>query len=402
MSINIPRKVPFPNLYPGSKITTTPVSVPAISQPSQARSGVSPAAVSQLRAADFILLSPAAVPAAALSASIPGFPILPKELPKDLLKNLPNNVDRDVLIVRSYLHKNLNVDILNDLHRHLWWAGRPDNIRPLHQQGALQRTIVVNERSFLHLLWYEGTIYIKPLPAYLLSATFFAEYIEGDEKLWELALGFLRSYTKLIQYPVDLKLAKEKLLVPEDLKWETWSQLAAHFLHVPDKDINKRYYYGELRLARVNHAHRYCYDFPHTYYSPYVTYNQFFMQNFGGLFLVIVYISVILTAQQVLLATDEKKLPMGRYPIEWSCWWFSVVSLGVLGVTIVGLVVLVLGTFMNHAVCTICNLEKLNMDWVGVFEGKRTGTTPTWQQSDGKKRGGEAEDSCLGGVKWWV
>jgi hypothetical protein len=43
---------------------------------------------------------------------------------------------------------------------------------------------------------------------------------------------------------------------------------------------------------------------------------------------------------------------------------------------------------MYHVVCTICNLEKLNMDWVGVFEGKRTGTTPTWQQSDGKKRGG--------------
>jgi hypothetical protein len=298
-----------------------------------------------------------------------------------------------VFIVRSYLYKNLSVDTLNALHRHLWWAGRPDNIRPLHQQEALRRTIVVSERSFLHLLWYEGTIYVKPLPAYLLSATFFTKYIEagecdkGDPKLRELVLGFLRSYTKLIQYPIDLELAKDKSLVPKDLEWETWSLLAAHFLHIPDTYINKRYYYGELRLARVNHAHRYCYKFPHTYYSQYVTYGQFFKQNFGWLFLVVVFISVILAAQQVLLATNENEVPMGRSAIQQSCWWFSVVSLGVLGVTIVGSVVLVFGSFMYHVVCTIINLEALKIDWVGVPEAKRRNTAPTWRQDRKQKLG---------------
>lgn len=324
--------------------------------------------------------------AANLSASIPGFPILPyRELPKDVPENQSNDTESDLNFVRSYLRKNLNVDTLNALHRHLWWAGRPDNIRPLHRQGALQRTIVVSEKSFLHLLWYEGAIYVKPLPAYLLSATFFAEYIDDDDDLRMLVLGFLRSYTKLIEYPVDLKLAKEMFLVPEDLEWETWSKLAAYFLYFPDDHINKRYYYGELRLARVNHAHRYCYKFPSLYYSQYITYNNFFKQNFGGLFLAVVIISVILAAQQVLLTTQD--VPMGRETIQKCCWWFSVIILGVLGVTIVGVVVLVPGTFMYHVACTIWNSEKLNMDWVGVGNGKRTETTPTWPRDRNKDVG---------------
>ncbi|KAF8241896.1 hypothetical protein K440DRAFT_640845 [Wilcoxina mikolae CBS 423.85] len=329
-----PPTAPFPDIYP----STPPPHHPHISS------------------SHFNLF---ALKAFSLSATIPGFPLLPKST-----------------TITDYLLKSLSVDTLNALHRHLWWAGRPANIRALHQQLAIRRDIVINEKPYLHLLWYEGTIFIKPLPAYLLSADFFKQHIHRNTDLRKLALGFLRSYTKLIQSPVDLQIAKEKFLVPSDLDWKTWCELATHIMYIPDEEINKRYYYGELRLTRVNHAHRYCYAFPKKYYSQYVTYGQFFRQNFGWLFLAVVYISVILAAQQVLLTTDTGTVPMGRATIVRSSWWFSVLALGGMGVSIVGSVVVVGVSFMYHVVCTIVNLEKWKMDWVLVPKERRKDKPP--------------------------
>ncbi|KAI5853311.1 hypothetical protein BZA05DRAFT_395609 [Tricharina praecox] len=251
------------------------------------------------------------------------------------------------------------------MHQHLWWAGRPYNIRALHQQKVCNRGIVINEKPWLHLLWYEQIIFIKPLPAYLLSVPFFDEHIEPDEDLRALALGFLRSYAKLIQSPIDLKIAHDENLVPENLEWEVWARLAPHFTYLEDSKVNKRYKYGELRLPRVNQAHRFCIDFPNGYYSQYVTYKQFFNQNFAWLLLAVVYVSVVLTALQLLLSTDENTVPLERPSLEKSSWWFAMMSMVVLCATCGLMVILVIGSFTYHCICTVQNLQRLNMDWVG-------------------------------------
>lgn len=311
---------------------------------------------SQLTATDNSYLDPLAVKVATLSASIPGAPLLFGRGCRYIHQDI---CDIDANFVSSYLRRTLNVDTLNALHRHLWWAGRPGNIRPLHQQAALNRNIVASERSFLHLLWYQDKIYIKPLPAYLLSATFFAEYIDNspDPELRRLALGFLRSYAYLIQYPIDLKLAKEKFLVPEDLEWYTWSDLAAHILRVPDSEINKRYYYGELRLSRINQTHTYCYSFPTPYYTEHTSLIEYFSNGEGVLVTLIisVLLMAILAAQQVLLTTNKDVVPWGRYAIEQSSWWFSVLSLVALAVSIGSTIIMFAMSFMYHMVRQIFN-----------------------------------------------
>ncbi|KAF8533326.1 hypothetical protein BDD12DRAFT_646409, partial [Trichophaea hybrida] len=209
--------------------------------------------------------------------------------------------------VQSYLLKSFSVQVLNKLHRHLWWAGRPNNIHALHFHPFNGRNIIVIELSKLHLLWYEDKIFLKPLPEYLLSTEFFNTYIANDKNLRGLVLGFLKSYARLIRYPVDLQLAKDKFLVPKDLEWNTWSGIAAHILQVPREDINMRYDYGELRLSRVNQAHRYCYCFPRLYFTQKHSFKQFFAQSIGWqvIFYGSVFVMAIFAAQQVLLTTDQ-------------------------------------------------------------------------------------------------
>src|SRR5437764_1520576 len=71
--------------------------------------------------------------------------------------------------LRGYLKKDLDVDGLNKIHKHLWFAGLPRCGRPLHHQLMVDRKIVLTERADLHFLWQDDRIYLKPLPDYLLS-----------------------------------------------------------------------------------------------------------------------------------------------------------------------------------------------------------------------------------------
>jgi len=321
--------VPFPRVYSARSLAAN--SVATLSSPE-----------------DDSHLSEPAKEAVKSSIAIPGNPILRK--------------DDDV---HTFLRRDLEVDRLNKMHKHLWWAGRPYNIRALHQQRVVQRVIVINEKSWMHLLWYEGTIFIKPLPAYLLSVEFFKDHIKEDATLRPLALGFLRSYSKLIQSPVDLKIAQDEQLVPKDLKWDHWAQLAPHFIYLEDTEVNKRYIYGELRLARVNQAYRFCIGFPDNYYSQYVTYKQFFNQNFAWLLLAVIYGTVVFAALQLLVSTDPDVAHLSHARVEKGSWWFSFVSLLVLGIFCGALVLVVAGSFAYHCWCTIQNLKKLGVDWAG-------------------------------------
>ncbi|KAF8541582.1 hypothetical protein BDD12DRAFT_916589 [Trichophaea hybrida] len=165
---------------------------------------------------------------------------------------IPNGID-----LTSYLRKQFSVKKLNDIHLHLWWAGRPDNIRPLHLQKVFKREIVINENIALHLVWFDTTIYIKPLPAYIIDWNFFKDHICSNEDLFQLANGFLKTYTKLIQYPCDLKIAVDAGLVPDTIDWDYWSEFSMTLQSNISDQFNKRYIFGELRLRRLNHVYRF-------------------------------------------------------------------------------------------------------------------------------------------------
>lgn len=195
---------------------------------------------------------------------------------------------------------------LNDIHTHLWSAGSKHNISPLHHQKVLQREIILTERSDLHLIWFNRIIYIQPLPDCMLDHAFFKQVFCADAYLYGLVFGFLYSYLCLIQNKSDLDLAKSLSLVSTKVKWPRWHSLRRAVLQniesnqTPMGLMNKRFQYGELRLARLNYIWRYTFRNT-TYFTTHREYVTYFQEFFAAGITLFAFITVALTAMQVVV-----------------------------------------------------------------------------------------------------
>jgi hypothetical protein len=213
------------------------------------------------------------------------------------------------------------------VHVHLWWVGRQGNIRPLHHQKAMFREIVVTERAYLHMVWFENNIFLKPLPEYLLDRAWFEKKICPDPELYKLACGFLYSYSRLIVHRSDHRIAIEEGLLPEYMGWVQWCRFSKEIREGVDFSmINKRYRYGELRLKRLNHVYRFCRGQVRGFYSLDRGYNSFFTRNFGWMVGLFAFLTIILTGMQVVLATGQGQAA-GNGLFEEVSYVFGVVSI---------------------------------------------------------------------------
>ena len=77
--------------------------------------------------------------------------------------------------------------------------------------------------------------------------------------------GFVRSYSYLIRYECDFRLATSSehqlALLPKDdrsdqLTFERFAKFIAAFHKLSDESVSPRYCYGELRLSRLNRCAR--------------------------------------------------------------------------------------------------------------------------------------------------
>lgn len=264
--------------------------------------------------------------------------------PPDPISNVGSdyvNLPGDHLILRkylkSYVDSQLDMSRLNVIHDRLWRAGLPSNVQPLHHQKLRERNIVVTERVDLHLVWYvwsrcnvclwgcalrgcariisrtnlssrmNDRIFIKPLPTFLLNYESYQDHITSDNSLHASALGFLRTYQNMIQYHIDFTMAQESGLIPLAVTWRAWNRFRMDLQTriTRSHQINKRYHYGELRLSRLNTIYRlYRRQWRGGYFLVHTRYQSFFRANFQWLILAFAYLSVSLSAFQVLLAAD--------------------------------------------------------------------------------------------------
>jgi hypothetical protein len=202
--------------------------------------------------------------------------------------------------LRKYLKHDLDVARLNLVHKHLWMTGLPQISRPLHGHVMIGRQIVITERADLHLVWHGNTIYLKPLPDYLLAYEIWADTITKDKGLFEDASGFLYSYMWLICHKSDWKIA--------------------HDLGLLFRHISPRYLYGELRLGRLDMVYRFCRKTTNLkilirgYQYSYHQYSSFIERNFAWVLTAIIYVTIVLTAMQVGLATEDLRdnVPFNR------------------------------------------------------------------------------------------
>jgi hypothetical protein len=272
--------------------------------------------------------------------------------------------------IQTFLRDELCVPRLNRIHSYLWLAGRQIAARPLHRQAMMSRRITVTEQVDLHLAWSESCIFVKPLPVYLLDYQFWEDNLCNDSELYESARGFLLSYAWLISREIDFIIASDSnqrpRLLPPCLTWPRWVSFIESFLSSVDLDdstkrgFNRRYQYGELRINRLNSIYRLApvlrlQYFIRGYYVGYNRYDVFFQRNFAWLIVVFAYVSIVLTAMQVGLVTDNLAKD-SRF--QSASYGFAVFSI-VVPFVVVGVMIFVfLVLFLHNFWATVVSLRR--------------------------------------------
>ncbi|KAI5460665.1 hypothetical protein BGZ63DRAFT_387596 [Mariannaea sp. PMI_226] len=237
------------------------------------------------------------------------------------LTNLPHRFrDLDQLSdqrgeTQEYLRTELRTTKLDKLYTYLWLAGLPRPARPLHRQRLLLRTICLTEAPDEHLLWHDSRIFIKPVPECLFDFDFWQQHLCSDDALHKSACGLLLSYSWLVCHKSDLHIACETGLLPANVSWKAWNRFIIDVYSYIDarksRQVDRRYRYGELRLSRLNSLYRFgaagfsLHNIVYGFMSESTRYTTFFERNFGWILAVFVYVSIILSAMQVALATEK-------------------------------------------------------------------------------------------------
>ncbi|PGH36218.1 hypothetical protein GX50_00902 [[Emmonsia] crescens] len=258
-----------------------------------------------------------------------------------------------------YLDVELRTPKLDRIYEYLWQAGLPRPARALHRQKLMNRTILITENPDEHLVWRESEIFIKPIPEFLLSYESWDRELSQDEQLHQCACGFLLSYSWLICHRSDFRIAKEVGLMPSEIEWAQWTSLIGEFLTQIDlqtlQQVSKRYRYGELRLSRLHSIYRFMpsmfsiNNLVRGYTSRSTWYRAFFKHNFAWLLAVFVYVTVILSAMQVGLATE--KLARNRHFHDVS-YGFAVMSIVIVALSILVIAILWALLFLYHIYST--------------------------------------------------
>ena len=175
------------------------------------------------------------------------------------------------------------------------------------------------ENPQLHLVWFYDQIFIKPIPRYLLSYDFWQYLATQPDVLPQSVVGFLRTYSHLIRYESDYRIAirEEYSLIPDDdggapITWERFATFIEWFDKVADHRVNPRYHYGELRLTRLNFYTR-IFLGKLTFHHIHSQWRTFLGQAFAPLLSLFAVLTVILNAAQVELAAEQLTVGSGHW-----------------------------------------------------------------------------------------
>ena len=289
------------------------------------------------------------------TSQLSGFPTLP---------GYPRVPLQDAVRLRNFLHRELWAVDLEHMAPHLWIMSTQasSNVSPLHQQKVKGREIVVTEDPRLHLVWIYDRVFIKPLPKYLLSYTFWSDIMSSERSLLlgstreeqqmysnirMSALGFIRTYFYLIQHESDFDIArKEARLLPPDTTWTEFCAFSKDFVHISDDTVSERYHYGELRLTRLNLYAKFIIGKLH-YERVHGQYGAFFARYYGPLLFIFGIFSIILSAMQVELGVET--LTNAQWiPFWYTSRWFVIVALACMAFVVLGLVSLLVGMIVDE------------------------------------------------------
>ncbi|KAI1391520.1 uncharacterized protein F4822DRAFT_188130 [Hypoxylon trugodes] len=251
----------------------------------------------------------------------------------------------------------------------------PLDIYVYNHQVLMSREIAITELPELHLVWSKNRIFLKPIPLYLLDPDFWMAHIIHDLKLADCARGFLFSYTALIAYESDFRLAKTSGLLPKEVTWEDWKNLSTEILQNHEyASVNQRYWYGELRLSRLNKIYRLRKGAMRGYssVSSYAFYADLISDNFATLATILGYVVIVLTAMQVGLGVERLQEDESFQNVSYGFTVFSIIAPLAAGI---GILFVVLIMFLNNYIATR-NYERDRFREIGV--------EPFWRRDSAK------------------
>lgn len=235
-----------------------------------------------------------------------------RDIEKDWLPGDPRIRLRDPHIVNLLCTEHATPR-LDDFSQYLWLVGTPDSshVASLTHQIVRGRRIILTDDPELHLVWIRDRVFVKPLPEYLLSYTFWEHLSHGLDgsqadatqrrKLYKALTGFIRTYSYLIRHKSDFELAThpDHRLIRKDILYSDLVQLLeAVENRIVDEDVSPRWQYGELRLSRLNFWSRVLLKH-HNFVKVHGQYSDYVAQFYAPILFVFAILSVILNAMQV-------------------------------------------------------------------------------------------------------
>lgn len=255
--------------------------------------------------------------------------MIPFEKTDELCKTLADTVPGQPLIrltetgeCYEFLTRELSTKRLVPLYSILFLLSNRNNISPLHHQAVKGRQIIITERPDLHLVWYSGRIFIKPIPVCLLNYDFYRAHVLvpfSDCDLHKEARGFLRTYARLIIHESDFNIAKTINLIPDNVDWSHWCRFIRHIQELKDSDVSPRYHYGELRLTRLNFYSKLLLN-GWSYFEVYYQYTDYFARFLAPYLFMFGATTLVLAAMQTAITADSDS------PWKSHAAWFSLLS----------------------------------------------------------------------------
>lgn len=249
--------------------------------------------------------------------------------------------------VQEFLETELATPILDEVYRHMWLFARHTGHRidPIHCQRLKGRQIVPIEDSKLHLIWTADTIYLKPIPECLMNYNFWLMFLAErntnssvENQTWNngasftpsafhrsQAIGFLRSYAFLVRHRLDFEIAQKSHLIPTEIEWNTWAVFMSYFRAFEDKQVSNRYRFGQIRLSRLHWAVRLFR--PRSaqswifYEIPYASTWGYLSSMLGPFAFVFASLSVVLSALQLMTASDYSSLNTSQFETAKQISW---------------------------------------------------------------------------------
>ena len=220
--------------------------------------------------------------------------------------------------INTFIARDVSLERLKAVKQLLWFAGNVGG-RALSLVECLEhnRSIRVTDRADMHVVTSFPTIFLKPLPDYLLCYKVWTEHICNNIVLYQDANILLCSYTNvLILSKSDLRVAHAHGLINEKIDWEQWTAMARGVnRNRVSRVVSIRWIYGELRLARLNWVYR----FTHL-----EIYHK--QDSRGWLIGTLVYITIVLTAMQVGLGTTKLQNSLAFQRASYGFTVFSIIA----------------------------------------------------------------------------